>query len=94
MAVVDLHIEELVDSFEDMSGHEMLQFQVNYFIKCLESAIQHNFQTVTFIHGVGNGHLKNALIIKLKEYENTENHSASLAKFGVGAIDVKIRPLK
>jgi len=94
MAVVDLHIEELLDNADKMSGHEILVYQVDYFIKCLESAITENYQKVTFIHGVGNGALKNALITKLKEYENTDNHSASLAKFGVGAIDVVIRPMK
>jgi dsDNA-specific endonuclease/ATPase MutS2 len=66
---------------------------LRHFEKCLDSAISENYQKVTFIHGVGNGTLKDALVKKLKEYENTENHSASLAKFGVGAIDVTIRPL-
>ena len=92
-AVVDLHIGELVTNIAGMSSHDMLTFQINYFSRCLENAITNNYRKVTFIHGVGNGALKNAIIKKLKEYEGLENHSASLAKFGVGAIDVVIRPL-
>jgi hypothetical protein len=46
---------------------------------------------VTFIHGVGNGVLKNAIIEELKNYENTSNRMASIMKFGVGAIDVMIK---
>jgi hypothetical protein len=93
-AVVDLHIDELLDNTKGMSPHEILQYQLRHFERCIESAIASNYQKVTFIHGVGNGSLKNALIKRLNEYENLENHSASLAKFGVGAIDVVIRPLK
>lgn len=93
-AVVDLHIEELTDDTGKMSPHEILQYQLRHFERCIESAIQANYHKVTFIHGVGNGTLKSALIKRLQEYENLENHSASLAKFGVGAIDVVIRPLK
>jgi len=72
----------------------MLDYQVRYFEKCIESAIAANYHKVTFIHGVGNGILKSALVKRLQDYENLENHIASLAKFGVGAIDVVIRPLK
>jgi hypothetical protein len=93
-AVVDLHIEELVENKEGLSPNEVLKLQMDYFRKCIDSAVANNFRKVTFIHGVGNGSLRSALIKKLQEYENMENHSASIAKFGVGAIDVVIRPLK
>jgi dsDNA-specific endonuclease/ATPase MutS2 len=49
------------------------------------------YEKVTFIHGVGNGVLKNAIIKALDEYEGTQNRMASMSKFGVGAIDVLIR---
>lgn len=93
-AVVDLHIDELADDVSKMPPHEILKFQMDYFKRCIESAADKNFRKVTFIHGVGNGVLKAAIIKKLSDYEHTENHLASLAKFGVGAIDVVIKPLK
>ena len=89
-AVVDLHIGELVDNILGMSSHDMFKIQTDYFKKMLDSAIAADYTKVTFIHGVGNGVLKNAIIEALKDYKNTENRMASIAKFGVGAIDVII----
>lgn len=93
-AVVDLHIEELEVDHSRLSPHEILRYQMDYFNRCIESAADKNFKKVTFIHGVGNGSLKNAIIKRLQEYEHVESHLASLAKFGVGAIDVTIKPFK
>jgi hypothetical protein len=93
-AVVDLHIGELMHDFKDLTPHEILKVQMDYFTKCIESAVGMNFRKVTFIHGVGNGTLKSAIMRKVQDYEQMENHLASLAKFGVGAIDVSIKPLK
>ena len=89
-ATVDLHIGELVDNIAGLSSHDMFQIQMDYFRKMLDSAIAAEYTKVTFIHGVGNGVLKNAIIEELKKYKNTENKMASIAKFGVGAIDVMI----
>ena len=89
-AVVDLHIGELVDNILGLSSHDMFKIQTDYFKKMLDSAIAADYNKVTFIHGVGNGVLKNAIIEALKDYHNTENRMASIAKFGVGAIDVII----
>lgn len=90
LAVVDLHIAELVSNISGLSGGDMLQIQKDYFKKALESALQAGYEKVTFIHGVGNGVLRDEIIKMLKDYENLEKRSASLAKFGVGAIDVII----
>ena len=89
-ATVDLHIGELVDNILGLSSHDMFHIQMDYFKKMLDSAIASEYTKVTFIHGVGNGVLKNAIIDELKNYKNTENRMASIAKFGVGAIDVII----
>ena len=89
-ATVDLHIAELVENIAGLSSHDMFKIQMDYFKKMLDSAIAADYAKVTFIHGVGNGVLKNAIIEELKSYGNTKNHRASIAKFGVGAIDVMI----
>ena len=89
-ATVDLHIGELVDNILGLTSHDMFKIQTDYFKKMLDSAIASEYTKVTFIHGVGNGVLKNAIIDELKNYKNTENRMASIAKFGVGAIDVII----
>jgi len=89
-AVVDLHIGEIVDNIAGLSSHDMFLLQIKHFEKTLESAMENNFRKVTFIHGIGNGVLKNAIAQKLKEYENLQDKSASLAEYGHGAIDVLI----
>ncbi len=89
-AVVDLHIGELIDNILGLSSLDMLKIQIDTFKKALESAITSNYQKVTFIHGVGNGVLKDAIIKELEDYEDLENRMASITKFGVGAIDIVI----
>lgn len=89
-AVVDLHIGELVDNILGMSSGDMFKTQMDYFKKMLDSAIKAEYRKVTFIHGVGNGVLKNAIIDELKQYDNATHKMASVAKFGVGAIDVTL----
>jgi hypothetical protein len=90
-AIVDLHIGELVDNILGLSSHDMLNIQIEYFKKALNSAVVNDFEKVTFIHGVGNGVLKNAIIKELENYEGVENRMASISKFGVGALDVLIK---
>jgi hypothetical protein len=90
-AVVDLHIAELIDNITGLTGVDMLNIQINYFKKALQSAILNDYEKVTFIHGVGNGVLKDAIIKELNNYEGLENRMASITKFGVGALDVHIK---
>ena len=90
-AVVDLHIAELIDNILGLSSLDMLKIQIDTFKKVLNSAITNDYQKVTFIHGVGNGVLKDAIIKELDDYEGIENRMASISKFGVGAIDVVIK---
>lgn len=90
VAVVDLHIAELMENIAGYSSHDMLNIQIGYFKKTLESAMNNEYRKVTFIHGVGNGVLKNSIIKELENYSNIENQMASISKFGVGAIDIII----
>ncbi len=89
-AVVDLHIGELVDDYSKMSSTEMLNYQLNYFVKCLESAIREYLTKVTFIHGVGDGVLKSKMQDIINEYDNVKTRDASLKNFGYGATELLI----
>lgn len=89
-AIVDLHIGEIVDNIAGLESRDMFRLQVNHFRKALESAISEGYHKITFIHGVGNGTLKNTIINELKEYEHLEGTMASITKFGVGALDVSV----
>ena len=90
-AVVDLHIQELIDDDAEIESSKILDFQMNHFEKCLDSALINHYRKITFIHGVGNGVLKQKIIEALKDYKGVDKQSASMAKFGVGAIEVLIR---
>lgn len=90
-AVVDLHIAEVIDNIAGLSSHDMFNIQMDYFRKTLNSAMKNEYQRVTFIHGVGNGVLKNAIVQEIESFESLENRMASISKFGVGAVDVLIK---
>jgi hypothetical protein len=89
-AVVDLHIHELVDDPANLDKSEILDFQKNYFLKCLDSAIASHFLKVTFIHGVGNGILRACLIELLKKTGGIDFFDAPMKSYGVGALEVRI----
>ena len=90
-AEVDLHIQELVDDPGAFEKVEILEYQKNYFNRALESAIASGFLKVTFIHGVGNGVLRDVILDILKKHEGIEVFDAAMQKYGVGAIEVHIR---
>ena len=87
-AEVDLHIEMLSESPQDLSAHEAFELQMRYFRVCMNHAIENKVKKVTFIHGVGKGILKDEIQKELKDYDNIYVMNASMAKYGVGAIDV------
>ncbi|MEI7661141.1 MAG: DUF2027 domain-containing protein [Bacteroidota bacterium] len=89
-AVVDLHIHELVDDPANLERAEILDFQKDYFLKCLDSAIAGHFLKVVFIHGVGNGILRTSLVELLKKQEGIEFFDAPMSKYGVGALEIRI----
>ena len=87
---VDLHLHELIDSYQQKSDHEKLLFQLNYFHKCMDAAMSHGIKKVIFIHGVGKGTLKQELLHALKDYEPIRHYDAPLKKYGYGALVVEI----
>ncbi len=88
---VDLHLHELIDSYQQKSDHEKLLFQLNYFKKCMEAAINHRIKKVIFIHGVGKGTLKQEIVHALKDYDHVIHYDAPLKKYGFGALTVEFR---
>lgn len=89
---VDLHIEELTDQFPSMSAEEMLRFQLAAFHKNLEGAIVHHFQNIIFIHGVGNGTLRNEIHKQLGKHPHVKTFKdARKEKFGYGATEVILK---
>lgn len=87
---VDLHISELLEHQIGLSGTQMLQVQLSVFKKELEKAIRLNYGSITFIHGIGNGILRESILDLLKEYKGIKFYPASFQKYGNGATKVEI----
>ncbi len=86
---VDLHIHELIDSEKGMSNYDKLSLQLNTVQRELELAIAKKQQKIIFIHGRGEGVLKNELRLLCSKYP-VEYHDASYTDYGLGATEVII----
>ncbi len=87
---VDLHIEELVENTFGLGNFDMLKIQLERFEKELDKAMTGNIKTIIFIHGVGNGRLKQEIISILKTTKGISYHDASYKEYGLGATQVNI----
>ncbi|WP_350287449.1 Smr/MutS family protein [uncultured Croceitalea sp.] len=86
---VDLHIHQLRNSTRGMSNFDILNLQLETAKRQLEFAIQRRIQKVVFIHGVGEGVLKEELNYLFKRYP-VEFYDANYQKYGLGATEVYI----
>ncbi|CAM4213097.1 Smr/MutS family protein [Zobellia nedashkovskayae] len=87
---VDLHIHQLTKSNKGMSNHEMLNLQLDTARRQLDFAVRKRIQKVVFIHGVGEGILKEELYYLFRRYENVKYYDADYQKYGLGATEVYI----
>jgi hypothetical protein len=92
MEEVDLHIEEIVDDHSGLSNGEIINLQITRFEAELEKAIRSNLQRIVFIHGVGNGRLKQEILKKLdRNYPELQYQDASFQEYGFGATMVYLK---
>lgn len=87
---VDLHINQLVKSPKGMSNHEILNLQMETAKRQLEFAMRKRIQKVVFIHGVGEGVLKEELNFLFGRYDNLKYYDADYQKYGIGATEIYI----
>lgn len=88
---VDLHINELLDNTTNMTNSEMLDYQLEVFNKTLNEYKDKKGQKIVFIHGKGEGVLRNAILKELKsKYRNYSYQDASFREYGFGATMVTI----
>ncbi len=68
---VDLHFEK-IPGHEYASKTEALKFQLDYFRRILDENLKHRGMHITFIHGIGDGVLRDAIRNELqsKKYKN------------------------
>jgi len=87
---VDLHIHQLIPDCSRLGSHEKLTIQLDAVKNKLDFAFKKKIQRIVFIHGVGEGVLKEELQYLLKRYDNLEFYDADFQKYGVGATEVYI----
>jgi hypothetical protein len=85
---IDLHIEELLDDYSNMSNAQIIQVQLNYFQNALDKAMNEHLKKLIVIHGVGNGRLKQEVRAIIATNPSLKYYDASYARFGFGATEI------
>ncbi|NRD20341.1 DNA mismatch repair protein MutS [Winogradskyella eckloniae] len=87
---VDLHIHHLTKSSKGMSKYDMLNLQLDTARRQLEFAIKKRIPKIVFIHGVGEGVLRQELETLFGRYNNVKFYDADYKTYGLGATEVRI----
>ncbi len=87
---IDLHIEELLDSYSSLTNTEILSVQLERFEKEIQYCLSNGIKKLIVIHGVGNGKLKQEIISILKTIEDITYYDASYKNYGFGATEIMI----
>ena len=89
---VDLHIEELLETTVGMNAFDILNHQLDVVRRTLNENIKYKGKKIVFIHGKGEGVLRNAIGQELrKKYPRCLSQDASFQKYGFGATMVIIK---
>lgn len=90
--VIDLHINELLDNSDGLSNREILEIQMEKVESEMNTAIRDRVKRIVFIHGVGQGVLKQEVAKLLKsKFKKYYFQDASFKEYGYGATMVILR---
>ena len=88
---IDLHAHELLDTTAGMSPADIKDYQLRVFREAMDQHLKEKGRRIVFIHGKGEGVLRQALIAELKHsYKNCTWQDASFQQYGFGATMVII----
>ena len=87
---VDLHIHHLTESTRGMTNYDMLNLQLDTARRQLEFAIRKRIPKIVFIHGVGEGVLRQELETLFGRYNNVKFYDADYKTYGLGATEVRV----
>ncbi len=83
---VDLHANSLFDTMAGLSPKDILEYQIKVVRDTLNAHAKHRGQRIVFIHGKGEGVLRNALLKELRtHYRQCRVQDASFQEYGYGA---------
>ena len=90
--IVDLHADALLETTVGMSAADILDYQLDVFRKTLEQYKSKKGQKIIFIHGKGEGVLRQSVIHELNyKYKHYPYQDASFQEYGYGATQVTIK---
>ena len=87
---IDLHIEELVDSYKHLTNSQILSIQTERFEREMEHCLSNGIKKLIVIHGVGNGKLKQEILSILKTIDGITYYDAPYKNYGFGATEILI----
>ena len=91
VVVVDLHAHNLLVSTSGMSASDILKYQLETVHRTLAEHREHLGQRIVFIHGRGQGVLRQSILRELRSrYREYEYQDASFQEYGYGATMVTI----
>jgi len=89
---VDLHATELLDTMAGMQPKDILDYQLKVFRDTMNEHIKERGRRIVFIHGKGEGVLRQALLGELKaHFPHCTFQDASFKMYGFGATMVTVR---
>ena len=89
---IDLHINELLETTTGMENKDILDYQLDVFHKTLEKYKLRKGQKIVFIHGKGDGVLRQRILWELQtKYKRFRHQDASFKQYGYGATMVIIK---
>lgn len=87
---VDLHYHALTGARDSASPHEMLTLQMDHFDRMMRRAEQQRIPRIVFIHGVGQGRLRQEIREALTAYwPHCSAREGDPRKYGHGATEVR-----
>ena len=88
-SLLDLHIEKLVEDWQQMTPLEKLNIQLKTFEKYLDLAVVHHLPSMIVIHGIGSGKLKEEIHEILKYKRDVKSFVNQYdPRFGYGATEI------
>lgn len=91
IVVTDLHATELLETTAGMSSADILNHQLDVFRKTINTYRNKKGTKLVFIHGKGEGVLRNAIMKELKyKFKKYPVQDASFQEYGYGATQVTV----
>lgn len=89
---VDLHAGQLLETTAGMENKDILEYQLDIFRKTLEEYKLRKGKKIVFIHGKGDGVLRQRILWELQtRYKRFHHQDASFKQYGYGATLVTIK---